>query len=155
MGTTPRHLLPLSLSVAFAACSSGAEPAPPSAPMPIGEVAPPAAVHQDWSDVTPVQKIDLDWVDAAGTRTRMVFGLTYRTRMAQELLAAECVRANWTVATECAQRVCAKFDWKSEASLRQCERDLQQQLGEALFPCDNGAPLATISKITWDRRLRN
>jgi len=151
MCKTPLRRFASFLLLVVAACHT-AEPAPLLPPMPMGEVAQPVA-QEAWSDVYPLEKVDLDWVDAGGARYRIVFRIGYRTRVAQELLAAECVRTNWTVAVERAQRVCEKADFHSESGLLQCERDLQQQLSEALFPCESGATLATVSKIVWVKRL--
>lgn len=151
---TTLRLFSLSLLFAVAAgCNTGAEPAGSFAPAPMGEVAQASAASGAWSDVSPADKVDLDWVDAAGTRTRIKFQIVYRARLAQELLAAECVRTHWAIAVERAQRVCEKADFMSEAGIERCERDLQQQMGEALFPCDAASPLATVSKILWQGRL--
>ncbi|MDO8348708.1 MAG: hypothetical protein Q7T30_00610 [Planctomycetota bacterium] len=149
MCTTPRQLS-LSLLFAFAAaCHTGAEPDGSFAPAPMGET---AAVHEESIDCTPTEPISYGWVDVSGRANQATFRFTYRTRVACEALAAECVRNRWQTANDCAQRVLAQGNLSSEAWIECCERDLQVQLTEAIFPCTGGEPLATVTTIHWHGR---
>jgi hypothetical protein len=146
MGTNHRHLLSVSLVSAFAACSSGADRAPEFAPAPAGET---AAAAEAGLDVAVQDAISQTWADASGQVRSATFRFTYRTRSTHAVLAAECVRTRWQDAVDGTLRVLQRSDLATEQGRKNCDRDLQAQLTEALFPCSAGEPLATVSEIVW------
>lgn len=151
MCTTPLRLFCLALLFAVsAACHAGPGAAGSIAPMPMGETAP--AVHEECTDCTAEDPISHSWVDALGRTNHATFRFTYRTQVAREALAAECVRNRWQAANECAQRVLSQANPSTAAWIECCESDLQSELTEAIFPCTGGAPLATVTRIHWHGR---
>jgi hypothetical protein len=148
MHTTLRLLPRFLLLAVAAACQSGAEPGPvPS--MPMGET---AAAAETGVDVAVQHPITHVWADARGQLRSATFRFTYRTRSAHAVLAAECVRSHWQDAIDGSLRVLQRSDATSEQGRKDCDRDLQAQLTETLFPCDAGEPLATVREIVWDKR---
>ena len=108
-----RHLLVPSLlafAIGFAACKSGPnpnQPTEPFAPMPIGEMAPPANMATGNTYVETDWLLDQMFPTATGAH-RLKVRLVYCVDMSRALLAEQCVQANWDAACAVAQRAMAK-----------------------------------------------
>ncbi len=152
--TSSRLVSPLVMILGLAACKTGTTPNPQFAPMPAGETARTNVEAFSQPAVTYVQTdclIDQIQTTAAG-QNHLRVRLAYCVDVTNELLAEQCVRANWQSACAHAEKQLATVNFQSEQfqsehGRQHWERDLKQQFTEILFPCNSGAPLATVSSI--------
>jgi hypothetical protein len=150
MRMTLRHLVLLT-SVLFAVCAcKTAEPVESQfAPAPMGEMAAARSMVQDTFQVTAEQTFERTWNRQPEGNFSVSFLITYSVRAGQEALAEQCVKTNWATACEGVPAIC-ETHWKG---LPACTASLQQHLTEQLFPCLNGAPVATVTHIVWRKFL--
>lgn len=144
-------VLPSLLSlVVVAACATNPtnDPTPMFAPMPMGEIALPRPLPQALETTHPVD-IEHTWTDTHGRVRTVAFRCKYTTDDAHELLAAACVQTNLATAWENTFTTCRNADLDTVDGITACERRLQEQLTETLFPCADGDQLAQVSGIEW------
>ena len=155
-------VLPLAMFLGLAACK-----APPVAneaqlvpmPMPLGETkATTAATRATVSfEPTATTFVQTDWlvdqvVAGPNTQNRVRIALVYSVDYGNELLAEECVRANWVAACEIARALAADPTSvggrpQTPQQFQLWESQLRQRFTDTLFPCQDGRPLANVSAI--------
>lgn len=141
-----RTLLPLA---AFAAACSTTAHDPTQAtlaPAPLGEsranpTTEPVWVESDWLIDRPLS--------IPGNRFRV--RLVYRVPAHRAALAEQCVANHWAEACTIAQQALDTTNFQRECATAQDRQNWQAQMQErltaALFPCVDGAPLATVTGL--------
>lgn len=153
--TIPRTVAAIGFSFVFGACQGTTNPAPePMPPAPMGETA--AVVY-----VQPARtNVETDWVYQSpitmvnGQPSRFRVKLVYAVDVGTQLLAEQCVQANWQAACELAmqqvdpQRL-QQANLQEPQARQRWENDLKQQFTDVLFPCDDNLPLANVTALVW------
>ncbi|MFY9342542.1 MAG: hypothetical protein WAT39_08630 [Planctomycetota bacterium] len=143
------------------ASNEASEPLPPFAvsPMPMVEAATPMPVPAPVPAMpapAPIAltavcpgEIEHTWTDSLGRRWQVAFRCRYASDSAHEQLAAATAQANWLRACELTRETCTNGELDTFEGIASCERRLQRQLDEILFPCDAGALNSQVTAIEW------
>lgn len=155
-------VLPLAMFLGLPACKTQPVPdAPTPMPMamPMGETKAPTLETRTTVSFEPTATtfVQTDWlvdqvVAGPNAQNRVRIALVYSVEFGNELLAEECVRANWVAACEIAHALAADPSSvggrpETPQQFQLWESQLRQRFTDTLFPCHNGRPLATVSAI--------
>jgi hypothetical protein len=151
MRMTLRHpVLLISVLFAVCACQTSSPGESQFAPAPMGEIAAVRSMDQDTFEVTSARIVELEWFHGT-TKVGVKFAFTYTVRADQDALAAQCIECNLAAACAGIPKLCDT--WSATGPLHSRfdlpDAELRAHLTEQLFPCLNGAPIATVKRIHW------